>query len=311
VYLSTNYGQTHIIRPRALEEKPPAALLIQSPYDLEARYSSKRETQWVGYKVHISETCEPERPKLITQVITTAATTPDSVMGPAIQQDLAARDLLPSTHLLDSGYVDSQLLVSAQHQHQIDVIGPPFGSYSRQRLAGDGYDLATFVIDWEAEQARCPQGHTSVKWTPGKDGTGDPVVRIRFDKARCRACPVRNACTWAKDAPRQLTVRPKAQHEAMQRARERQATAEFQTQYALRAGVESSISQGTRRFDMRHSHYIGQQRTHLQQILVAVAMNLMRMLAWLWDETFGEAKRGPGHFAQLAARPLSRQAIIC
>jgi transposase len=298
------------LRPRALEEKPPAALLIQSPYDLEARYSSKREMQWVGYKVHISETCEPERPKLITQVITTAATTPDSVMGPTIQQDLAARDLLPSTHLLDSGYVDSQLLVSAQQQ-QIDVIGPPFGSYSRQRLAGDGYDLATFVIDWEAEQARCPQGHTSVKWTPGKDGSGDPVVRIRFAKATCRACPVRSACTWAKDAPRQLTVRPKEQHEAMQRARERQATAEFQAQYARRAGIESSISQGSRRFDMRQSRYIGLQRTHLQQILVAVAMNLMRMLAWLWDETLGVAKRGPSHFAQLAPRPLSRQAMIC
>ena len=92
----------------------PAAVRIASPYDLEARYSSKRDTHWVGYKVHLTETCDADHPDLITQVMTTPATTQDSVMGPAIQQDLADRDLLPGTHLLDSGYVDADLLVTAQ-----------------------------------------------------------------------------------------------------------------------------------------------------------------------------------------------------
>ena len=92
----------------------PAAVRIASPYDLEARYSSKRDTHWVGYKVHLTETCDADQPDLITQVITTPATTQDSVMGPAIQHDLADRDLLPGTHLLDSGYVDADLLVTAQ-----------------------------------------------------------------------------------------------------------------------------------------------------------------------------------------------------
>ena len=151
--------------------------------------------------MHLTETCDEGQPHLITQVLTTPATTPDCVMGPAIHHDLAQRDLLPSTHLLDNGYVDAELLVSAQTAHQIDVVGPTFGSYSRQRRAGQGYDLAVFVIDWAAKQARCPQGYTGVKWTPGRDGSGDPVVRIRFDTATCRVCPARRACTWAKDAP--------------------------------------------------------------------------------------------------------------
>jgi hypothetical protein len=110
----------------------------------------------VGYQVHLTETCAANRPDLITQVLTTPATTQDRVMGPAIQQDLADRDLLPGTHVLDSGYVDAELLVTAQRPHQIDVIGPPFGSYSRQQRAGEGYDLQAFVIDWEAQQACCP-----------------------------------------------------------------------------------------------------------------------------------------------------------
>jgi len=126
--------------------------------------ASKRETHWVGYKVHLTETCDAGHPDLITQVMTTPATTQDSVLGPALQQDLADRDVLPDIHLLDGGYVDADLLVTAYTQHQIDVIGSPFGSYSRQRREGEGYDLQAFVIDWEAQQAHCPQGHTSVHW---------------------------------------------------------------------------------------------------------------------------------------------------
>jgi transposase len=284
---------------------------ITSTYDLEARYSSKRETHWVGYKVHLTETCDADHPDLITQVMTTPATTQDSVMGPAIQQDLADRDVLPGIHLLDSGYVDAELLVTAQSQHQIDVIGPPFGSYSRQRREVAGYDLQAFVIDWEAQQARCPQGHPSVHWRPGHDVSGDPVIRIRFDGATCRVCPVRRACTSAKDAPRQLTVRLQAYHEALQAARHRQETPEFKAQYTLRAGVESSLSQGVRCFDLRRSRYLGLTRTHLQQLLTATAMNVVRIIAWLWGQPLGERRRQPGHFARLAPHPLSRQAVLC
>src|SRR5918992_361645 len=274
------------LRWRTSDERPPSAVRIASPYDLEARYSSKRETHWVGYKVHLTETCDADHPDLITQVMTTPATTQDRVMGPAIQQDFADRDLLPGTHLLDSGYVDADLLVTAQTPHQIDVVGPPFGSYSRQWREGQGDDLQGFAIDWKAQQARCPQGHSSVHWRLGHDVSGDPVIRIRFDGPTCRACPARQACTSAQTAPRQLTVRLQAHHEALQAARQRQETSEFKAQYALRAGVESSLSQGIRRFDLRRSRYLGLARTHLQQLLNATAMNVVRVIAWLWGEPF-------------------------
>jgi transposase len=299
------------LRWRTGDEQPPAAVRIASPYDLEARYSSKRETHWVGYKLHLTETCDADHPDLITQVMTMPATTQDSVMGPAIQQDLADRDLLPGIHLLDSGYVDADLLVTAQTPHQIDVVGPPFGSYSRQWREGKGYDLQAFVIDWEAEQARCPQGHSSVHWRPGHNVSGDPVIRIRFDGATCRACPTRRECTSAQAAPRQLTVSPQVHYEALQAARQRQGTPQFKAQYALRAGVESSLSQGIRRFDLRRSRYLGLARTHLQQLLNATAMNVVRVIAWLWGEPLGERRRKSGHFARLAPHPLSRQTVLC
>src|SRR5687768_2161717 len=109
------------IRWRDTADQPPTAQLIQSPYDLDARYGTKRDMNWVGYKVHLSETCDEDQPHLITQVTTTLATTSDFVMGEAIEQDLADRDLLPGSHLVDSGYVVAALLVSGPRKHQIDV----------------------------------------------------------------------------------------------------------------------------------------------------------------------------------------------
>ena len=146
-----------------------------------------------------------------------------------------------------------------------------------------------------------------MKWTPGHGPAGQEVIRIRFDLATCRACPVRTSCTWAARAPRQLTVRPKAQHLAIQAARERQETADFKAVYAQRAGIESALSQGTRRFDLRRSRYIGLARTQLQHTLVAVAMNLVRVGAWLGDESQRGRTRPPGRFSRLA--PPTRPAV--
>ena len=97
----------------------------------------------------------------------------------------------------------------------------------------------------------------------------------------------------------------------MQAARQRQETPEFKEKYALRSGVESSLSQGIRRFALRQSRYRGLAGAHLQQVLTATAMNVVRVIAWLWDEPLGERRRKPGHFARLAPHPLSRQTVLC
>ena len=74
----------------------------------------------------------------------------------------------------------------------------------------------------------------------------------------------------------------------------RRATPEtpaFKVQYALRSGVESSLLQGIRRFDLRQSRYMGLARTHLQQLLTATAMNVVRVIAWRREEPLGERRR--------------------
>jgi hypothetical protein len=215
------------LRWRTGDAPPPAAVRIASPDALEARSSSTRETHGVGYQRHRTETGDADHPDLITPVMTTPATTPDRVMGPAIPQDWADRDRLPGTHGLDSGDGDAAFLVTAPTPPQIDVGGPLCGSSSRPWRAGQSDDLQAFVIEWEAQQARGPQGHASVHWRPGHHVSGAPVMRLRFDGATCRACPTRRECPAAQAAPRQLTVSPPVHHEALQAARQRQATPPF------------------------------------------------------------------------------------
>jgi hypothetical protein len=75
------------VRWRGPAERPPAALQLQAPYDLEARSSTQRDPPWVGSKAPLREPGDAGDPELITQAITTPATTPACVVGPAMQQD--------------------------------------------------------------------------------------------------------------------------------------------------------------------------------------------------------------------------------
>lgn len=51
--------------------------------------------------------------------------------------------------------------------------------------------------------------------------------------------------------------------------------------YQQRAGIEGTLSQGVRRSGLRQSRYVGLAKTHLQHILTTVALNLIRLDAWL------------------------------
>ena len=93
---------------RDKDNLPPGEKLIVSPYDPEARMSVKRQTDWVGYKVHLTETCGTDHPHLITHVETTQATLPDSQTTQDIHQRLDQKALLPSKHFVDKGYISSR-----------------------------------------------------------------------------------------------------------------------------------------------------------------------------------------------------------
>jgi len=285
------------LRLRAPQDRPPGALLLQSPDDLDARFGTKRETSWVGYLAHLTETCDDERPHLITQVATVPATTNDVEMTEVIQADLAARDLLPGEHLLDSGYVDAQHLCGSA-KRGIELVGPALPDTSWQAAAGEGFALSCFTIDWERHTVTCPGGKTSRPWTEAWRDTYR-FYQVQFAKADCLACPLRAQCTRAAAKPRQLSLRPREEHVALQLARQRQSTDDFVQRYKQRAGVEGTLAQGVQRAGLRRARYRGLAKVRLEHVAIAAGICLQRLDAW-WTATPRIATRTT-RFAALAA----------
>ena len=262
---------------------PPAELFINSPYDVEAHYAKKRTTSWVGYKVHLTESCDEDSPHLITHVETTSGSVADGAVIGCIHETLKEHDLLPDIHLVDRGYVDAELLANSRQEYAVDLFGPARGDIHGQARAGKGFEAAQFRVDWEAEQAICPAGCRSISWTLAVDNRDNDVIKLKFATTDCSVCAHQADCTHSSPPRRTLTIRPRDQYLALQAARARETTEEFKEQYAARAGIEGTISQGIRAFELRRSRYIGLARTHLQNVLTATAMNFVRVSLWLSD----------------------------
>lgn len=268
---------------RTTKDMPPSTIAIHSPYDVEAHYSSKRSVDWVGYKAHVTETCGEDCPHLITQVYTTLSTITDDAAVEPIHQALSEKSLLPTEHLMDTGYVTAGHLVNSHTQYGVEIIGPVRSDPSWQARNHPKFAADQFKIDWDNQVATCPKGQQSVTWFTKIDDRGQPIIEIRFPTATCRACPSRRRCTRSKKDPRGLTISAQAEYTALQARRQSQETPEFLKIYHQRAGVEATLSQGIRRSCLRRSRYIGLAKTHLQHILIATALNFLRLDAWFND----------------------------
>src|SRR5487761_1056913 len=128
---------------------PPGDKRTASPWDLDARWSVKRDEFWLGYKLHITETCDDRPPcdcgatcgkgcqaaafpNIITDVATTTATVTDNAMTAVIDDHLPARELVPARHYLDSGYLSAQILVGELRRLGIALVGPLLADTSPQ-----------------------------------------------------------------------------------------------------------------------------------------------------------------------------------
>ena len=322
-------GGKEVIRRRDKEPDgdglPPGHIRIASPYDTDARWGVKRGQFWLGYKLHITETCDdappcacPDAgdhpgtagrgrnrehgtgcahlafPNLITAVATTAATVAGNQMTGAIDDDLAARNLPPGRHYVDSGYLSAALLASEAVRHGIALTGPLPADRSRQARAGAGYDRAAFTIDYDRQIVTCPQGKTSASWTPcTRDGT---IAKATFSATDCGPCPARPQCTASKQNRRQLAILPREAAQAQAAARAATTALPFAADYARRAGVEGTMHQAASH-GARRARYRGLPKTRLDHAFMAAALNLLRLHAY-WTGTPLDRRR-TSHLARL------------
>jgi hypothetical protein len=281
------------------QDLPRAAEGIASPYDMAARYRHKHGTSWTGSMVHVSETCEPTHPHLLTYVHTTSAAVHEASCTEAIQQALVDKDLAPTEHLVDGAYMDAALLLTSQQAQGITLRGPTRPLQGWQTHVEGAYTVEHFTVDWQHQTVVCPQGITSRSWHELVARDGHPCIIVSFSPQQCRPCPVRPCCTQSRQQGRRLRLPPQAQYEALQTARAWYTSDEGQQHYKRRAGVEGTLSQGVRAFGLRRTRYRGLEKTHVQHVATAASINIDRIVAWLEERP--RAKTRISRFAALAS----------
>jgi transposase len=288
------------------KDLPPSRERICSPYDTDARYATKRGSGWQGYKIHLTETCDEVtvagRPHLVTNVATTDATVTDVERLEQVHIDLDRRNLLPREHIVDAGYTSAELMISSQRDFGITLLGPLREGNSPQSQTHDGYDRSAFTIDWDHQRVTCPQGIVNTIWSECHERSRESIV-VRFPVTACQACPVRPQCTRSTRNGRQLMLRPRHIHDAVEQARSEQTTEQWKQRYAIRAGVEGTIHQAVAVTGVRRCRYTGLPKTRLAHILAATALNLIRLDAW-WTGTTLRRPR-TSHLTRLDLNPAA------
>ena len=246
--------------------------VLASPHETEARWAKKRGKEWIGYKLHTTETVPDEEediPSFITDIGTSAANDGDSEMVDDIQGRLGERDLAPGKQYVDQGYVSGPNLAHSA-KRGITLIGPAPGNNSRQP---EGYRQSDFQLDFDRQEATCPEGQMSMAWYERPQPDGYVGARVMFKK-RCDDCRARPQCTSSQSG-RTLEISP--YHEQLTARRAEQQTEAFREEMKQRSAIEGTISAMVRKHGARRARYRGKAKVRLQHLFTGAAVNVKRL----------------------------------
>jgi len=271
---------------KTIVRKPPikGKDVINSPHDPDVRWSKKRSTTWVGYKLQVTETVADDEEEeeeeedveiqFITDIDLVSANDGDSEALDAIQERLIARKLKPKEHYTDKGYVSGPNLARSA-KRGIELVGPISTGQGNKLV---GYRQTDFSWDLETQRAICPAGKESTFWrecplVESPDDKDRWEIRISFEDS-CRDCAERGQCQPGKQG-RSLTI--SAFYEELSARRAEQQTKEFQERLNKRAGVEGTIFGVTHSHGARRVRYRGKAKGRLQAYFTGAAANLKRL----------------------------------
>ncbi|MFE6904609.1 transposase [Streptomyces sp. NPDC057717] len=202
--------------------------------------------------MHLTETCEPDTPHVITQVADTEMTEP-------AQRALADRALLPEVHVVDAGYTNA-------------AVPGGSGLLSRRlhlRPVGRERRMSRQTPKFRVVGTETPQRD------PGDQGFFSPEhCRLRPKQSRTKPPPA------AGRRGRDITFLPRERHEASEASRRAQNTDEWKDRNAIRAGIEGTISQAVRVAKIRHTRYRDLPTTGLGHAFAATTLNIVRSDPW-------------------------------
>lgn len=227
--------------------------------------------------VHLTETCTAEGANVITDVVTTLATTNDAQALPGIHIRLQRRGLLPAEHLVDGGYTSLVRMERAAREHQVTLSGPlpgnPTDQHKKTKASAGAISISTSTAGRSAvPRAGSARAGTAVSDVVSHRGSAD---RGPFTKATVPGPqPVHHL-------PRERPQRgfPARTPRPAGAGRIEQRSPAWRTRYAVRSGIEGIICEFAHEHGMRRCRYHGQAKAHLQHVLTAIAVNIERLSA--------------------------------
>ena len=253
---------------------------VQNPHDPDAHYADKGKKQWVGYKVQVVESVDPDKPakdkgdptdNFITEILTTEAAQEEMAgMAEALKREEQHHEIKPAAMYADGGYVTENTLTQAE-QNGMELLGPTRPDPHKGPYNADG-----FIVDVDNRQAVCPQGKTSTQCSRIKDSyMGTEYYRLEWG-SHCDSCPVQKQCTRSKNGRRILVVG--LRHDLVQKRRKEMTEAEFSKSMHPRNGIEGTHSELVRGHGLRQTKYRGLSRVGLSHYFMGAACNVKRYL---------------------------------
>ena len=253
---------------------------VHNPHDPDAHYADKGSKQWIGYKVHVVESVDPQQPAkvkaepgehFITEIITTeAAENEKTGLAEALKRQQQHHEIKPAAIYADAGYVTESTLAQAEGS-AMKLLGPTRPDPHKGPYNADG-----FTVDVENQRAVCPQGKTSTQCSHIKDRyMGSEYYRFEWG-SQCDSCPMQQQCTRAKSGRRILVVG--LRHDLVEQRRKEMKQAEFSRSMYPRNGIEGTHSELVRGHGLRQTKYRGLSRVSLSHYFMAAACNVKRYL---------------------------------
>ena len=147
--------------------------VVQNPHDPDAHYADKGKKQWVGYKVHVVESVEPERTakvkgnpgeNFITEVVTTEAALDEMAgLDEVLQEEASHHGMKPTAVYADAGYVTERTMSEAEARG-MELRGP-----TRPDPHRGPYNADAFEVEINKQRAIYPQGNCSTQWSRIRD----------------------------------------------------------------------------------------------------------------------------------------------
>jgi len=257
-------GRTVIAEPKPAKEVSSDSL--QNPSDPDATYDGHKGK---GYQVQIMETFLEEKsetkPNLITYVAVEPAHCHDSkALTPAIQST-ELRGIKPKELLADSLYGSDENSLSATEQG-VHLISPTLMAATKP----DTLHLSDFRLNGKGRIKQCPSGKIPLSQTV-KQGT----IIAKFKKEHCQTCSKRDQCP-VKDQKKTTYIRYNTKDVRLALRRTYEKTPEFTQKYALRAGVEATMSEYKQTTGAGHLRVRKLKPVSYCATLKALGVNIMR-----------------------------------